>query len=172
MRQQNLLGVLCATAILGCIGQVAPAACAVDLDCGPEAFCAAGACYQGSRTCPSLEPRFSSINRAFIQVGCGVKERNCHATDSAVVQSGPAFTGDTFRALVNAPAANRLGSVRGLVLVKPGDPAGSFLLSKLRLKDALDPHLGGGQPASAPGSTCARDLAAIEEWIVRGALDD
>jgi hypothetical protein len=161
-----------AAASAGCVGGVAPAACAIDPDCGPSAYCAAGSCFAGTRTCPVLQPAFSSINARFFQVGCGVDQRNCHAFDSANVDSGPSFAGDPYGTLVNAPAANRLGSVRGLVLVKPGDPAGSFLLTKLRLTEAHDPLYGTGQPASAPGSTCAPALAVIEQWIQRGAPHD
>ena len=160
------------TATAGCVGGVTPAACAIDSDCGPAAFCNATACYQGKRDCPVIQPTFSSINKSFFQVGCGVKQRNCHAFDSAVVQSGPAFTGDLYRTLVDAPAANRQGRVRDLVLVKPGDPEHSFLMIKLRLADSLNADYGGGQPASAPGSTCAANLSAIEQWIRKGAPND
>ncbi len=155
-----------------CTGGVSPAACAIDSDCGPAAFCFAGSCFQGTRTCPLLQPTFSSINDHFFQVGCGVRQRNCHAADSAVVQSGPSFAGDAYHALVNAPAANRLGSARGLILVKPGDPQNSFLLTKLRLTSSADPQFGSGQPADAPGTTCAAALSTIEQWIQRGAPND
>jgi hypothetical protein len=157
---------------LGCIGGVTPATCSIDSDCGPAAFCSAGSCIQGTRTCPLLSPSFSSINANFIQVGCGVRQRNCHASDSAVIDSGPSFAGDVYLALVNAPAANRLGSARGLVLVTPGDPDHSFLLTKLRLATPNDARFGGGQPADAPASTCAAALAVVEEWIRRGAPHD
>ena len=156
----------------GCVGGVNPSQCAVDPDCGAGAFCSQGRCVEGTRTCPRLSPTFSSINANFLQVGCGVRQINCHSGDSPSVNSGPSFAGHPFRTLVGAPAANRLGTATGLVLVKPGDPAGSFLLTKLRLTSALDPAFGGGQPASAPGSTCADALAAIEQWIQNGALDN
>jgi hypothetical protein len=159
-------------ATLGCVGGVSPAQCAIDSDCGGSAFCTQGACIEGTRSCPRLEARFSSINSRFLQVGCGVGQLNCHASNSAVVESGPSFAGHPYAALVNATAANRRGSVHGLVLVKPGDPAGSFLLTKLRLSSTADPAFGPGQPASAPGSTCAETLAIIEQWIQRGAPDD
>jgi hypothetical protein len=158
--------------VLGCIGNVSPAQCAIDTDCGAPAFCAQGSCIEGSRSCPRLQPTFSSINSRFIQVGCGVGQLNCHASDSASVESGPSFVGHPYAALVNAPAANRRGSARGLVLVTPGDPADSFLMTKLRLASISDPVFGPGQPASAPGSTCAEALAIIEEWIQRGAPDN
>jgi hypothetical protein len=163
---------LACAAMLGCVGGVTPAECAIDSDCGSAAFCTAGFCHAGTRTCPLLQPTFSSINTNLFQVGCGARARNCHAADSAVVESGPSFAGDVYRTLVGAPAANRLGRARGLILVQPGDPDHSFLLTKLRLTDSANPNFGSGQPANAPGSTCAAAIAAIEEWIRRGAHDD
>jgi hypothetical protein len=168
----RVAGSLLAALACACVGDVTPAQCAIDADCGATAFCSAGACLAGTRECPELKPTFSSINTSLLQVGCGSKARNCHASDSAAVQSGPSFARDAHQALVNAPAANRLGIATGLVLVVPGDPDHSFLLRKLRLTAVLDPLYGGGQPASAPGSLCAADLAVIEQWIRAGALDD
>jgi len=156
----------------GCVGGVSPAQCAIDSDCAPAGFCSQGKCIEGTRTCPVLQPTFSSINANFLQVGCGVRQINCHASDSSAVESGPSFAGHPYQTLVNAPAANRLGSATGLVLVKPGDPASSFLLTKLRLTSATDPAFGPGQPANAPGSTCAEALATIGQWIQNGAPDD
>jgi hypothetical protein len=164
-----LFAALCATA---CVGGVSPAQCAIDADCGAAAFCSQGTCIQGTRTCPVLQPTFSSINSRFLQVGCGVGQINCHSAASPTVESGPSFAGHPYATLVNAPAANRLGTARGLLLVKPGDPASSFLLTKLRLTSAADPQFGSGQPATAPGSTCAGTLAAIEQWIQNGAVDN
>ncbi len=155
----------------GCVGEVGPVACAIDADCGPMAFCFAGSCYQGTRTCPLLQPSFSSINQSSFQVGCGVKQRNCHAANSEVVSSGPSFVVDVYHTLVNVPAANRLGSVRGLVLVKPGDPDHSFLMIKLRLTESNNPQFGSGKPASAPGA-CPPTLSVIEQWIQQGAPND
>jgi hypothetical protein len=152
----------------GCVGGVSPLECATDADC-PDGFCAAGTCHAGTRTCPVLQPTFSSVNRNLLQVGCGVKQINCHAAESTGVGSGPSFAGDPYGVLVGAPAANRLGSARGLVLVKPGDPANSFLVTKLRLKDATDPVYGPGQPAPAPGSICAAAVDIIAQWIAQGA---
>jgi len=157
---------------LGCVGGVSPAQCAIDSDCGAAAFCSQGLCIQGTRTCPVLQPTFSSINSHFFQVGCGVSDLNCHSAGSPGVNSGPSLAGHPWATLVNAPAANRLGTARDLVLVKPGDSGSSFLLTKLRLKSGFDPAYGSGQPASAPGSTCAEALATIEQWIQSGAADN
>jgi len=163
---------IAALAACGCIGGVTPVQCAIDSDCGANAFCAEGVCIGGTRTCPTLQPTFSSINDKFLQVGCGVRQINCHAAGSDAVQGGPTLVGHPYATLVNAPAANRQGSERGLVRVKPGDPDGSFLLIKLRLDSSDDPRFGSGQPATAPGSTCPEALAVIGQWIQAGAPDN
>jgi hypothetical protein len=164
-----LLAVL--AALPGCIGGVSPVECAIDSDCA-DGFCTGGFCHQGTRSCPRLQPTFSSIDAHLIKVGCGSKQNNCHSADSPALGSGPSFVGDAYRTLVGAPAENRTGSARGLILVKPGDPANSFLLTKLRLTDAANPLYGSGQPASAPGSVCAEAQAVIERWIVEGAQNN
>ncbi len=169
MGVRALIAALC---LAGCVGGVSPAQCAIDADCGAAAFCSEGRCIEGTRTCPKLSPTFSSINADFLQVGCGARQITCHGAGSESIQSGPSFAGHPYLTLVNAPAANRLGTAQGLILVKPGDPAGSFLLTKLRLASPLDPAYGGGQPANAPGSTCAEALSVIEQWITAGAKDD
>ena len=172
MDLRRSLAALALAMTAACVGGVNRADCAIDSDCGANGFCFAGSCIAGTRTCPVLQPTFSSLNRGLIQPGCGVGQRNCHATDSAAVDSGPSFAGHPWAALVNAPAANRLGSARGLVLVKPADPANSFLMIKLRLMTTSDPSFGPGQPANAPGSICAPTLSVIEDWIRRGAPDN
>jgi len=159
-------------ALLGCVGGVTPLQCAIDSDCGGSAFCFQGACFDGTRSCPKLQPSFSSINSRLLQVSCGSTQINCHAPGSDAVESGPSFAGHPYTTLVNAPAANRRGSAQGLILVKPGDPTNSFLLTKLRLTAPADPLNGPGQPASAPGSTCAESLSVIQQWIQNGAQDN
>src|SRR3954468_4046936 len=156
----------------GCVGGVAPAQCAVDGECGAQAFCAQGACIDGTRTCPTLAPTFSSINRNLLQVGCGARQISCHSSDSALSAGGPSFAGHPYADLVNAPAANRLGAARGLILVKANDPANSFLITKLQLTTTTDPNYGPGQPANAPGSICAASIDAIRQWVQGGAPDN
>ena len=171
MRRHQLAALLCAAPSLACIGGTSPLSCAIDADC-PGGFCTAGICHEGTRACPVLRPSFSSINEGFLQVGCGTKQSNCHSSVSTGVGSGPSFVGDPYRTLVGAPARNVLGTARGLLLVKPGDPANSFLMIKLRLTEPADPLYGSGQPALAPGSTCAAALDAIALWIAQGAEHD
>jgi len=77
-------------AFAGCVYPVSPAQCAVDADC-PGGVCIADVCHAGTRNCPTLEARFSSINANLFQVGCGVINSgatistNCHG---AVLTSG------------------------------------------------------------------------------------
>jgi hypothetical protein len=172
MRAVPLRAATAALLACSCVGGVPRAQCAIDADCGGASFCAQGACIEGTRSCPRLSPTFSSINGSFLQVGCGTKQINCHSSDSVGVESGPSLAGHPYATLVNAPATNRLGTARGLLLVKPGDPDASFLLTKLRLSSTNDPQFGSGQPANAPGSTCADALAVIAQWIQSGAPDD
>ncbi len=80
-------------AFAGCVYPVSPAQCAVDADC-PGGVCIADVCHAGTRNCPTLEARFSSINANLFQVGCGVTNTaatistNCHG---AVLTSGGSY---------------------------------------------------------------------------------
>ena len=163
--------VLLAAALSGCLGSTAALECAIDADCS-GGFCAAGLCHAGTRTCPLLQPTFASINRNLLQVGCGVRQMNCHATGSPTIASGPSFAGDVYRALVSARATNNLGIAQGLILVQPGDPQHSFLLTKLKLTEAANRLYGSGQPPEAPGSICAAAQDVIAQWITNGALNN
>ena len=156
-----------ALALPRCIGSSAALECAIDADCS-GGFCAAGFCHAGTRTCPLLQPTFSSINQNLLQVGCGVKQMNCHSAGSPSIASGPSFAGDVYRALVSAPAAN-LGIAQGLILVQPGDPQNSFLLAKLQLTEAANRLYGSGQPPETPGSICGAAQDVIAQWIAKGA---
>jgi len=164
--------VAAAFALWACAYPVDRAGCAIDSDCGSGAFCLAGGCRQGSRTCPTLEPRYPSIDRDLFQVSCGTsgsKAFNCHSTEGAASASFLDFSGDAYPRLIGRTAVNPLGDLKDLVLVKPGDPEHSFLVQKLRLATALDPHLGSGMPADAPGSICASSIDAVAQWILAGA---
>ncbi|HEX9603122.1 MAG TPA: hypothetical protein VF973_05165 [Myxococcales bacterium] len=159
-------------ALWACAYPVDRADCAIDSDCGAGGFCVAGGCRQGSRTCPTLQPSYASIDRDLFQVSCGTsgnKAFNCHSTDGAVSSSFLDLSGDAYPRLVGRTAVNPLGDLKDLVLVKPGDPDNSFLVQKLRLTAALDAHLGSGMPADAPGSICASSVATVAQWILGGA---
>ena len=168
----RLVAIAAAGALCACAYPVDPAACAIDADCGPAAFCIAGGCRQGTRTCPQLQPSYASIDRNLFLVGCGTsgnKAFNCHSTEGAASASFLDLSRDAYTQLVNRTAVNPLGDAKDLVLVKPGDPDGSFLVQKLRLTSPFDAHLGSGMPADAPGSICAGSIDAIAQWIRDGA---
>jgi hypothetical protein len=159
-------------ALCACAYPVDRVDCAIDSDCGPNAFCIAGGCRQGSRTCPALQASYASIDANLFRVSCGTtgsKAVNCHSTEGAASASFLDLTGDAYPRLVNRPAVNPLGDAKDLVLVIPADPDDSFLVRKLRLTTALDPHLGSGMPADAPGSICQTAVDAVAEWIRAGA---
>ena len=163
---------LCLSGLCACAYPVDRAACAIDTDCGSNAFCVGGSCREGSRTCPTLQATYSSIDSNLLLVSCGTsgnKALNCHGSAGAASASFLDLTSDAYPRLVNRVAVNPLGDAKGLVLVIPGDPDNSFLVQKLRLTTAFDPHLGSGMPADAPGSICQTAVDTVAQWIRDGA---
>jgi hypothetical protein len=163
---------LCLSGLCACAYPVDRAACAIDSDCGSDAFCVGATCRQGSRTCPTLQASYSSIDSNLFLVSCGTSGNialNCHSTVGAASASFLDLTADAYPRLVNRTAVNPLGDAKGLVLVIPGDPDNSFLVQKLRLTTAFDPHLGSGMPANAPGSICQTSIDTVAQWIRDGA---
>ena len=161
---------LCAALLTpACIGSVVPAQCAIDSDCGSAAVCVGAVCHPGSReadggVCPQVSPRWADLNSNFIQVGCGVRASNCHSTAGGATSSGLVLAGDAYDRLVNAASADG-----GFVLVKPGDPDHSFLVTKLKLATTFDPVYGSGMPPDNPGQTCEAAQEAVRQWILAGA---
>jgi hypothetical protein len=79
-----------------------------------------------------------------------------------------------YNALINQPAANLQAKGEGLVLVKPCDPAHSFIITKLKLPTtAVDKDVGYGEhmPKDSPSLPQAQ-IDAISDWIARGAHFD
>jgi hypothetical protein len=150
--------------------------CGIDTDCGANAFCSAGQCLQGTRTCPALEPKLSSIDKALFRVSCGAtgaKAINCHSRDGAASASGLDLSTDPYTNLVNRQARN-LGATHPLltfILVTPGNdsPEGSFLVRKLQITDPASSLYGSGMPADAPGTICPEAVAVVRQWIAQGA---
>lgn len=160
----------------GCAYPVDPAACALDADCGTGNSCIAGECHEGTRTCPVLTARYSSIDRNLFKVSCGSKNSNCHSAEAARSTTGLDLAGDAWSGIVNVPALNLgrdsdAGTVNAGLLVEPGNPDASFLVTKLELKTAHDPRFGSGMPADNPGiiSDCPQAMDPIVQWIQQGA---
>jgi hypothetical protein len=71
--------------------------------------------------------------------------------------------------LVNVPAANIAGTKSGLVRVVPGDPASSFLFTKLSMPTPYDSLYGLRMPNTGVPLTAAQ-IQLISDWITQGAL--
>jgi len=123
------LAVLAAAgALAACAYPVDRAACAIDSDCGPSGFCVAGGCRSGTRTCPALQPTYSSIDRNLFQVSCGTsgnKAINCHSAEGAATASFLDLSGDAYPRLFNRTAVNPLGDLKDLILA--GESMGATL---------------------------------------------
>jgi hypothetical protein len=77
--------------------------------------------------------------------------------------------GTSYANLVNVPASNFAASQAGLLRVVPGNPANSFLLTKLTMSVASE--FGSPMPLVPPSLTAAQ-IDSIRAWILRGALAD
>jgi hypothetical protein len=170
--------VLAAALLAACAYPVDPAPCAIDADCGSGNSCVGGQCHAGTRACPLLQPKYSSIDQNLFKVSCGTASSNlnCHSVIGAQTASGLDLTGDSWSKLVNVPALDLLrdadaGVVDPGVLVAPGNPDASFLVLKLKLKTAHDPRYGSGMPADNIGAIadCPSALDPIVQWIQNGA---
>jgi hypothetical protein len=161
-----------------CLGKPSPAECVSDSECGAGGICYAGGCRQGSRidggigVCFPLQARFSDINTSYFQVGCGTASNRCHSSDAAsgtTVYSGLDLSGDPWSHLVNVHADNLIGRSDVGDRVAPGDPAHSYLLTKIALRSFKDPQLGPGMPPAHPGTDCPEAIEAVRQWIAQGA---
>ena len=163
---------LAALALPACIGGVQPVACAFDSECTTGESCAGGQCTLGAPTCPPLSPTFTSINNGLFQVGCGAKSNKCHNSQAvANGYSGFDMQKDIYTALVNVPIDNIPGRPDGLLRVKPGDPAHSLMVIKLKLKGDSD-LFGASMPFDNPGAICPSAVDTITQWVQNGAKND
>ena len=77
----------------------------------------------------------------------------------------------TYANLVGVTPLNFAASQAGVLRVDPGNPANSFLLTKLTLPTVFDLQLGSRMPLAKPTLTAAQ-IESIRAWILRGALSD
>ena len=130
-------------------------------DAGSYAVCASG-----------VQPTFASLDAKVFKVSCGTGTTGCHSTVGSVYSGGLDLQGDAFAALVGdggVPANNIAGSETGLLRVKPGSAAQSFLYLKLTTTRPDDARYGSGMPFGTPGSVCPDTLQAVATWIDQGA---
>ena len=168
--------VLCAA----CAASPPALQCGIDADCGANAFCSAGQCLQGTKTCPIIEPKFSSINQSLFRISCGTTGSNainCHSIDGAATASGLDLATDPYGSLVGQPAITTYlppgASAFNLVLVAPGDGTenGSFLIRKLLIDTPIDQTFGAAMPADQQHypAICGETVLVISDWINQGA---
>jgi hypothetical protein len=167
---------LACTLVAACAYPVDPAGCAIDADCGAGNSCVSGQCHTGTRACPLLSAKYSSIDQNLFKVSCGTKNVNCHSSEGAATSSGLDLSADSWSNLVNVRALNLMrdadaGVVDVGFLVQPGNADASFLVTKLKLKTAHDPRFGSGMPADNIGAIadCPQALDPIVQWIQNGA---
>jgi hypothetical protein len=129
--------------------------------------------------CPTLQPTFTSIKTQLLQTSsCGsMNASSCHSAKGAQFSGNLDYATDPYVALLGtdgkgAPAQNIKGSAMNLLRVKPGDPANSFIVIKLKTKSGMDPQYGSGMPFPAPGSVCSTAVDTISQWIAAGAKND
>ncbi|MFL5392338.1 MAG: hypothetical protein ACJ79M_12250 [Myxococcales bacterium] len=164
----------------GCAASPPALQCGIDADCGANAFCSAGQCLAGTKLCPIIEPKFSSINQSIFRISCGTtgsQAINCHSGDGAASASGLDLVTDPYGSLVGQPAITTFlpagASAFNLILVAPGDGTkeGSFLIRKLLIDTPIDPQFGAAMPADQQHypAICADTIATISQWITQGA---
>lgn len=124
-------------------------------------LCAAAAC--GSDPVP---PRLSAIEQRIFAPGCAFSSCHSQAAHAGGLILEP---GRSFASLVRQSCQQDSAARAGLLRVVPGDPAHSFLITKLR--DPVDSAYGARMPEGNLPLEQA-DLASIEQWIQRGAQDD
>lgn len=115
-----------------------------------------------------VQPTLSSLQESVFTPRCATA--GCHDDGSRVGQLSLS-AGSTHAALVNVAAKN-VGVVDdGTLLVKPGDPAASFLVTKVR--DKVPVSAGVRMPPNGSGDPLTEEeIAAIEEWVRAGAKND
>ena len=104
------------------------------------------------------------FNTTCINVGChNAKDQ----AGSLVLEAGMAYAN-----LVGAGAApaNDAARTAGMLRVDPGNPANSFLITKLTLPKVFDALFGSRMPSGAPTPLPAEQIDHIRAWILRGAL--
>ncbi len=113
-------------------------------------------------TPPSGGAGFTTIQATIFNAGC--TDLACHSAQ--VAQGGLVLEGgQSYAALVNAPASNASAHQAGLLRVAPHDPDHSFLLIKLTA-----PGPGEGSPMPLGRTPLpAEQIQLIRDWIAAGA---
>jgi hypothetical protein len=115
---------------------------------------------------PAIEPKLSVIQVQIFEKGCNYSQ--CHAAGQSE-EALELAAGKSYVELVNKLSNNVAARSEGRILVVPGKPEESFLVTKLR--GPLDPKYGTVMPRGSEGAR-QNEYDAIVEWVRRGALND
>jgi len=99
----------------------------------------------------------------------------CHDAENPI--AGLDLSGDKnaiYEQLINQPAKNEVATAKNHPLVKPGDPARSFLYRKVNYDLHNDSKLTEGELQAMPtgGSILKQEIELIRQWILFGAKKD
>ncbi len=114
-----------------------------------------------------LAPTFGNVQRVFTSI-C----TTCHTTGVELDLGEGVSYGNLVNKVPPNYAVPPTNEACGGLLVKPGDPAGSYLYQKL---SSAQPCAGSQMPANDLGIAvplAACEQAAIHDWIVAGAPND
>jgi hypothetical protein len=115
---------------------------------------------------PAIEPKLSVIQVQVFERGCNYSQ--CHGAGQSE-EALELAAGKAYEELINKVSQNAAARAEGRLLVVPGKPEESFLVTKLRTP--LDEKYGAVMPRGTEGAK-QNEITAIVEWIRRGALND
>lgn len=98
---------------------------------------------------------------------------NCHDAQNPAAGLDFSMGADIYSQMVGVAPFNEAAAAKGYDLVKPGDPARSFLYRKINHGLHNDSNLEGGQGNNMPGTAMdAHDIELVRQWILFGAKDN
>ena len=105
---------------------------------------------------PADEVTFTSIQENVLDVSCALS--GCHANS----EYPNLAASQSYASIVGKPSS------AGIDLVTPGDPDNSYLYVKI----AAGPNMSGARMPRGSAPLPAETIAAVREWIERGAPND
>ena len=109
---------------------------------------------------------FASINLTILTPRCATSA--CHSGNPPANNVPVSLDEDrAYQELVGVPSTQ----LPSMELVKPGDPAASYLVAKLRNTHLLEGGSGDRMPINAE-PLGEDELQALEDWITNGAAND
>ena len=121
----------------------------------------------GLAGCPGpIPPRLSALQERLFTPSCTFS--SCHSASGHAGELVLERPG-SHQQLVGAAPAQEQAAREGLLRVAPGDPDRSFLV--IKLQKGMPARYGKHMP-DTNGQLGDDELAAVVEWIRRGALDD